>query len=118
MRPRVTIWEPEQHSAGKHLILQRYLDAWIPIIGRSYQRVILVDGFAGPGRYTNGERGSPMIMLDAYRLRKDVATLRAQFSFLFIENRGSCSRAREGGEPRTAFAAEGNRRGCWSRRLR
>jgi hypothetical protein len=28
-------------------------------------RLLLVDGFAGPGRYATGEPGSPLIMLDA-----------------------------------------------------
>jgi hypothetical protein len=40
------------HSA-KLKILSAYLQAWFPIVGQShsFDRVIYIDGFAGPGRY-------------------------------------------------------------------
>lgn len=66
-----TLWEREDHTAAKHDVLRAYLNAWIPIMGfaaakyESDPRLLLVDGFAGPGRYAGGEPGSPLIMIDA-----------------------------------------------------
>ena len=49
--------------------------------------LLLIDGFAGPGRYEDGEPGSPLIMLDALFSHADRDNiLKAKFAFLFIEN--------------------------------
>lgn len=68
------LWPLDDHTRAKHRVLRAYLNAWIPVMGhqalraRSFQtaepRLLLVDGFAGPGRYSGGEPGSPLIMLD------------------------------------------------------
>ena len=31
--PRDTVWPIEPHTAAKHQILRKYLDAWLPILG-------------------------------------------------------------------------------------
>lgn len=50
-------------------------------------RLLLVDGFAGPGRYATGEAGSPLIMLDALLSHKSSVELSSvHFIFLFIEH--------------------------------
>ncbi|MFJ9478853.1 three-Cys-motif partner protein TcmP [Streptomyces mirabilis] len=61
----------EPATAAKHRLYQRYLDAWWPILlqtaqrtGYSRPRVTLLDAFAGPGRYQDGEPGSPVFILD------------------------------------------------------
>ncbi|MBC7965536.1 MAG: three-Cys-motif partner protein TcmP [Fuerstia sp.] len=72
-----TVWHAEPHTLVKHAILNRYLQAWFPILtqqasllkartGKTQSREILfVDGFAGPGLYERGEPGSPLIALNA-----------------------------------------------------
>lgn len=90
------LWPLDPHTAAKHRVLRAYLDAWLPIMGRQAQRVgddnprlLLVDGFAGPGRYARGEPGSPLIMLDALLSHKDFEEWTGvQFIFLFIEHDG------------------------------
>jgi three-Cys-motif partner protein len=64
-------WVYTDHTRAKHEILHRYLGAWLAILGRSRQgtkrrhpRLMLLDGFAGRGRYVGGEDGSPKIMFD------------------------------------------------------
>jgi three-Cys-motif partner protein len=64
-------WQYTEHAAAKHEILSRYLDAWLAILGRRrkgstfrHPRLVLVDGFAGRGRYVGGEPGSPAVMFD------------------------------------------------------
>lgn len=62
-------WDYPAHTAAKHEILRRYLGAWISILGRGkgsfrYPQLFLIDGFAGRGRYMEGQRGSPAIMFE------------------------------------------------------
>ena len=62
-----TIWEIDPHTESKHTILRRYWEAWLPIMTRFNQRVLYIDGFAGPGRYAGGEDGSPLLALISAR---------------------------------------------------
>jgi three-Cys-motif partner protein len=82
-RIRTTVWPLDPHTAAKHAILRRYLDAWIPIMSRYNGRVLYIDGFAGPGIYENREPGSPIIALDA--ALGQVQRIRGEMYFLFIE---------------------------------
>lgn len=87
MPPRTTLWKLDAHTAAKHGLVRRYLNAWLPIMARSgAESVLVVDGFAGPGRYEGGEPGSPLVILDAYMNHRDRANWRAtKFTFAFIE---------------------------------
>jgi three-Cys-motif partner protein len=72
-----TTWHADPHTLAKHAILQRYLHAWFPILARHTsavarqhknplsREILFIDGFAGPGEYTNGKEGSPVIALKA-----------------------------------------------------
>jgi three-Cys-motif partner protein len=62
-----TIWPLDPHTARKHAILRRYFEAWLPILATTNGRVVYVDGFAGPGVYSGGEDGSPVIVLKSAR---------------------------------------------------
>ena len=78
-----TIWDLKPHTAAKHAILRKYLEAWLPKL--SWQRrLVFIDGFAGPGEYSKGEQGSPLVALRAATEHK------ADFSgcelvYIFIE---------------------------------
>ncbi len=61
--PQEIIWELDDHTRAKHEILRRYLGAWFGIIGDRAPNIVYIDGFCGPGRYENGEIGSPIIAL-------------------------------------------------------
>lgn len=54
-------WRYSEHAAAKHEILRRYLGAWLPILGTTSPTAYVYDGFAGRGRYIDGEPGSPLI---------------------------------------------------------
>lgn len=56
-------WDYTEHTRAKHSILERYLGAWLSILGNAPSLIIL-DGFAGRGVYNNGEPGSPRIIFD------------------------------------------------------
>jgi three-Cys-motif partner protein len=62
-------WEFAAHTEAKHEILRRYLGAWLSILGRGKggrqpNQLILIDGFAGRGRYMEGQPGSPAVMFE------------------------------------------------------
>ena len=42
----------DPHTQGKHLVLQYYMQAWLPIMTTWNGRVLFIDAFAGPGEYT------------------------------------------------------------------
>ncbi len=63
------IWRAEPHTIAKIAMLQKYLFQWFSILGTSpYFRgkdLWYIDGFAGPGEYTNHPAGSPIAALSA-----------------------------------------------------
>jgi three-Cys-motif partner protein len=81
------------HTAAKHTILRKYLDAWLPIMsaGESLRavngrgRLLLVDGFCGPGRYAGGEDGSPLLMLKAFLEHGYRDRIRTELVYVFID---------------------------------
>lgn len=79
-----TLWKLEPHTLGKHLVLRRYLNAWIPILARHNERILFIDGFAGPGQYIDGEDGSPVISLKSL-IEHPVKNKIQEMGFLFIE---------------------------------
>jgi three-Cys-motif partner protein len=85
-----TVWSAEPHTLAKHAILREYLKAWMPILARQSnlvrapaREILFVDGFAGPGRYSGGEPGSPIIALDA--ALSHTASFPVPVRFVFIE---------------------------------
>ena len=82
--PNTTVWHLEPHTRAKHAILRRYLQAWTPILTQGgFREILYIDGFAGPGRYSKGEDGSPVIALNA--ARNHVASDRTNLRFAFVE---------------------------------
>lgn len=82
-----TRWKQEGRTAAKHQVLIEYLGAWIPILGQLdwVHDLVLIDGFAGPGRHTGGEPGSPLLMLDAFIEHRAHDRLEVDAHFFFIE---------------------------------
>jgi three-Cys-motif partner protein len=79
-----TVWDIEPHTAKKHEILRRYFQAWLPILGRYNSRLLYIDAFAGPGEYSKGEDGSPLVILKA--ARDHVLKPSCELVCLFIES--------------------------------
>ena len=61
------LWEAPPHTLAKISILHAYLNRWFEILGRKKYRQNLwyIDGFAGPGEYTNSPKGSPVAAIEA-----------------------------------------------------
>lgn len=58
-------WEYSQHAYVKHLLLQKYLKAWIPILSKYNSKIAYFDGFSGRGQYEDGNYGSPILAMQA-----------------------------------------------------
>ena len=84
--PTEVLWERDPHTAAKHTLLRRYLDAWFPIMAKQFRDVgiTFLDGFAGPGKYTNAPESSPAIAM-AQAMRDDVTRWGTQTRLVFIE---------------------------------
>ena len=82
-----TAWELEAHSELKHQILEKYLKAWIPILGMKNPRVIYFDTFAGPGSYSNGKDGSPIVALKTFVRHSHKSTVEMLFYFMESDRR-------------------------------
>lgn len=83
-----TVWKRPPHTKAKHDILTRYLGAWFGIFGssRHHQRVNVLDGFAGPGRYDDDEPGSPVLTLTTLLDHRAFTTFNGTtFNFIFNE---------------------------------
>lgn len=84
---RSPFWKLEPHTVAKHEILRRYLNAWLPILASGHRRLVYIDGFAGPGRYEDGEPGSPMVALRAILGHQH--RIKAELVCVFIEEDAS-----------------------------
>ena len=86
MPPETTVWPLEPHTIGKHIVLRHYLDAWLPIMLRSNERILYVDAFAGPGVYQDGEPGSPLIAIERFITHPRISGAKGTIAFEFIES--------------------------------
>lgn len=82
--PKETVWEAEPHTLAKHRILRRYLQGWMPIIlqSRHFPGLIYFEGFCGPGVYSGGEPGSPIVALE---VAKEMTGRHKDSLFLFAD---------------------------------
>lgn len=51
----------------KHGVLGRYLPVFVTMAGTGAREVVLLDGYAGPGRYDDDSAGSPLLLLRTAR---------------------------------------------------
>lgn len=77
------LWPIDPHTEAKHVILRKYLDAWLPIISCHNQKIVYIDGFAGAGEYSDEQEGSPILAIKA--VREHILPLKAEIRMLFIE---------------------------------
>lgn len=65
-QPTDTEWPSEPRTLLKHQIYKRYVDCWMGKILQSFPGgATIVDAFAGPGAYSDGPDGSPLVVANA-----------------------------------------------------
>lgn len=86
--PKDVLWDRDPHTAAKHQILRRYLEAWFPMIAQGFHQdgLTYVDAFAGPGEYKNSKESSPVIALTQAH-RREVTRFDTEQRLIFIEER-------------------------------
>ncbi len=92
------LWEASPHTLAKLEIVGRYLDAWFLILGSNpvNRRLVYIDGFAGPGRYTNTDKSSPIVALraaEAALRRAGPKSGAIEYSFLFVEKKADFAKS-------------------------
>lgn len=78
-------WDLAPHTAAKHKIYGKYLDAWFPILIQRYGEVTYAEGFSGCGIYSHGEEGSPIIALSRLLRRRREFSQLQRARFLLVE---------------------------------
>ncbi|HHN74131.1 MAG TPA: three-Cys-motif partner protein TcmP [Acidobacteria bacterium] len=85
--PESTVWDRDPHTEAKHRVLRGYFDAWYPIMLSRFPRLTVLEGYAGPGVYSRGEDGSPVIALRALLERPELLDGHRTVRYVFIEQR-------------------------------
>jgi three-Cys-motif partner protein len=85
--PESTVWDRDAHTEAKHRVLRGYFDAWYPIMLSTFPRLTVLEGYAGPGVYTQDEDGSPVIALRALLERPELLDGGRKVRFVLIEER-------------------------------
>lgn len=85
--PESTVWDRDPHTEAKHRVLRGYFDAWYPIMLSRFPRLTVFEGYAGPGVYSKGEDGSPVIALSALLERPELLEGGRAVPFVFVEER-------------------------------
>lgn len=65
-QPTSTEWPSEPRTLIKHQIYKRYVDCWMGKILQRFPSAGIVDAFAGPGAYSDGPDGSPLVLAKAF----------------------------------------------------
>ncbi|MEV6533638.1 three-Cys-motif partner protein TcmP [Streptomyces sp. NPDC051639] len=61
-----TVWKSDPHTQVKHLVYRHYLQCWMAKILQTFTEATIVDCFAGPGVYTDGLAGSPVVVAKTF----------------------------------------------------
>lgn len=84
--PTGVIWDRDPHTEAKHQILCAYLDAYYPIVAKFWEAtgICFVDAFAGPGEYSDGSVGSPILAIRR-AIRPDVLGTKTTLNLVYVE---------------------------------
>ncbi|UCN14606.1 three-Cys-motif partner protein TcmP [Cellulomonas iranensis] len=90
-KKREVPWGIAPHTQAKHRIYEGYLRRWFPILLSKNPSVTYAEGFSGPGVYTGGEPGSPIIAVRALldQVPADKLT-RKSVMFVFTDDDQRC----------------------------
>lgn len=85
-KKRSRYWKKEFiETKLKHGVLETYLPAYWRILGKTAPGFIFIDGFAGPGRYQDGSKGSPLLAMELVAGQRSKWSLMIPVYFAFIE---------------------------------
>lgn len=81
-------WDASPHTKAKHALYRRYLQKWMPIMVQGFHgNITYAEGFSGPGVYTDGSAGSPVIALRSLVDDPSIRTkIRNGVRFVFVDH--------------------------------
>ncbi len=85
--PKTTVWKMPVLTPIKHRVLRTYLERTLPRLLPQHERIYLLDSFCAPGEYTHGEKGSPVIAIDALLASTNDPEQRRKVSLLFMDEK-------------------------------
>lgn len=65
-QPKDTLWPSEPRVLIKHQVYRHYLQCWMGKICQRFNVATVVDAFAGPGEYSDGPDGSPLVIAKTF----------------------------------------------------
>jgi three-Cys-motif partner protein len=83
-------WIYKEHARVKHILLEKYLAAWIPILGKYNPKICYFDGFAGRGEYIDENTGKVLAIgsqVIALRVADEKVDYFGKLSCIFIEKK-------------------------------
>ncbi|MDQ8047067.1 MAG: three-Cys-motif partner protein TcmP [Patulibacter sp.] len=103
MSSEPVLWSREDHTRAKHVLLLAFFNKWVSIHSESFAKrgvrglVRIYDGFAGPGVYSDGAEGSPLIVLRALLTNENLAGrwARVRYQLQFVEKNAARARRLE-----------------------
>lgn len=88
-------WPIMPHTAVKHEIYKRYLFRWFEILlttRNAFRSVTYAEGFAGPGIYSEGEPGSPVLAVRTMLASEKMRACSRPVSMVFVDKNPRCIR--------------------------
>ena len=90
--------ETTEQSQAKTIIVAKYFGAWakviIPSVKKGSNRIAYIDLFAGPGRYKDGTKSTPLLVIEKALADPDMRNMLVTlFNDADSENSGSLSKA-------------------------
>lgn len=90
---RTVPWDADMHTKAKHAVYERYLSKWTPIMLRGFgANITYAEGFSGPGVYTDGTPGSPVLALRSVLQDPECRRMaaRGRMRFVFVDHDQRC----------------------------
>jgi three-Cys-motif partner protein len=115
-------WTREDHTAAKHEVLLAFFNKWVSTHSETFAKrgsglVRIYDGFAGPGVYTGGEPGSPLILMRALCTNPNLngRWSEVRYEFSFVEK--SAARATRLRQELLRLETQMQKAGVWTNRI-
>jgi three-Cys-motif partner protein len=91
--------EKKDWSRRKDRILGSYLTAYLPAIATQKRPILIVDAFAGPGRFIDGEDGSPLLLAKAIEVASNRPSFTSAMLYCVERDEGNFERLQEALKP-------------------
>jgi three-Cys-motif partner protein len=86
-KPKDTLWPSQPRTLIKHHAYQHYVQCWMGKVLQTFPRAAVVDAFAGPGGYSDGLDGSPVVVAKTFLSHSSLGQFKGELHLLCAEQR-------------------------------